>query len=100
VVRCARGGVGHRHSSRGLTGPLLQLLPRPLARPILPRPLLLPVQVGLGLLPVQVGLGLLPVPVELVAVPVLVRVPVLSYNYYHDHWLVLFCLVLCSCQYR
>jgi hypothetical protein len=25
---------------------------------------------------------------------------VLSYNYYHDHWLVLFCLVLCSCQYR
>jgi hypothetical protein len=25
---------------------------------------------------------------------------VLTYNYYHDHWLVLFCLVLCSCQYR
>ena len=25
---------------------------------------------------------------------------VLRYDYYHDHWLVLFCLVLCSCQYR
>jgi hypothetical protein len=36
------------------TGPQLQLLPRPLARPLLPRPLLLPVQVELVAVAVQV----------------------------------------------